>query len=253
MLCLRSVPGITVTDMIDDHRDAGAADESRQRPDIEVLGLGHTAAAKSFVEVAVANPAMESMLKGSAHSRLYVADATEKRKRNKYKSFLADDHPGCDLHVAVLEATGAFGRGAHAILHLCNDLVSESHFAETAGHQFTWAANTFQKFWKQRVARAFWHGSYRMHLENIRALHTQPRASATHLDGIFLRESRQMDGIALDDILIFIGYRAEFIDEEEDEAGPTDPNGDQAEEDAPVEEDAPRAPRDPPPSPAHSQ
>jgi hypothetical protein len=155
-----------ITEML---RDSGYAVKMEPRgtlrgggkgsPDIEVFHYP-VKGCHSLVEVAVVNPIQKNLPKkeDTINKALRAAKAREASKRSKYASIAARNARN-NLQ-AVIETTGATGEGLNFLIENCANKVKEEDPA-TLGRPMTatWAAPSFECYWRQRIAIAVIEGN----------------------------------------------------------------------------------------------
>jgi hypothetical protein len=125
-------------------------DETNERPDMTVMNLKpHTV---SFVEVSVTNPVSATATKSSAAKPLRSGERRAYEKQRKYER-LASTTKSENLQ-AVLETTGAMCKSFRELIKKVGAKASERDDAGGLPPTVTWAANTFSKYWTQRIAIA---------------------------------------------------------------------------------------------------
>lgn len=145
-------PGITVKyDAKIDTPDA----HSGQRPDIIVHGLGLRAGAL-IIEVAVPNPAANSVAHHSALTALYTAKGRERDKTRKYAPLA--EASNSELLIAVVEVPGALGPQLRTII------ARIAHRCKLANLELppyaTWAARSYGSLISQRISAALIKGNW---------------------------------------------------------------------------------------------
>jgi hypothetical protein len=129
------------------------------QPDTTVYGLP-SATETSVVEYSITSPFQDNLLHSTSECALYAATAREREKLAKYRALA--NAKQCKLFAAVMESTGAFGKGLQHLLTLASAAHDRHEFAAKQG--LTWTSNSFKRFWTQRLAVAFWQGTHSMHL-----------------------------------------------------------------------------------------
>jgi hypothetical protein len=140
------------------HAHYHAQGAAEKMPDIEVFNYP-TPGAFAFVEVSVISPFQDHRIRAAAEIPLSAATFREDEKKAKYRALAA-----ATMHTvfaAVVETTGAFGRGLQSILATAASCADKAVFSETA-HLRTWSSKSFKQYWTQRLAVAFWQGSFQM-------------------------------------------------------------------------------------------
>jgi hypothetical protein len=130
-------------------------------PDIEVTGLPADGQ-EAFVEVSITSPFQKERLKAAMVRKLSAATTVERAKTGKYAGFMSK-HVGKTLYVAVMETTGAFGKQMSSLLNELDKLVSaDGSLRGQLAMQWSWASNTFKRFWRQALSISLWKGAMSM-------------------------------------------------------------------------------------------
>ena len=127
-------------------------------PDLEVTGLPKEHQ-EAFVEVTIISPFQKQRVGPASQWKLSAARYKENVKKTKYADLLAKQ-TGKSLYVAAMETTGAFGGGLNQLLNatsaIADPILCHRHLAP----QWNWTSNSFKRYWRQRLAIAFWSGSF---------------------------------------------------------------------------------------------
>jgi hypothetical protein len=125
-------------------------DETNQRPDMTVMNLKpHTV---SFVEVSVTNPVSATATMSTAAKPLRSGERRAYEKQRKYER-LASTTKSENLQ-AILETTGAMCKSFRELIKKVEAKATARCDAGGLPPTVTWAANTFSKYWTQRIAFA---------------------------------------------------------------------------------------------------
>ena len=128
------------------------------RPDIEVYNFPYPGT-NAYVEVSITSPFQSQQIHAASQHPLRAADAREEEKRRKYREMAVRNR--YNILPAVMESTGAFGRSLQQILATTASAAKPEQFANSEPHR-TWASRSFPRYWSQRIAIAFWQGSFAM-------------------------------------------------------------------------------------------
>ena len=121
----------------------------------------------SFVEVTATSHLRERVLQQSQEHPLAAATAGERGKLNKYSQLATDENK--HLYALAFEASGAFGNGVSFLLSRLAARADPVAF-EASSEDRTWASHTWNQWWTQRLACAFWRGSAIMFQKNASAV-----------------------------------------------------------------------------------
>jgi hypothetical protein len=124
---------------------------------LEVTGLPKEHQ-EAFVEVTVISPFQKERVGGASQRKLAAARYAENAKRGKYAEFLAKQ-TGKSFYVAAMETTGAFGGGLNQLLNITSAVADPILCHRHLTPQWNWTSNSFKRFWRQRLAIAFWSGA----------------------------------------------------------------------------------------------
>ena len=127
-----------------------------------------------MADILVTNPARPSVLHQSQGHPLAAATAGERGKLNKYSQLATDENK--HLYALAFEASGAFGKGVSFLLSRLAARADPVAF-EASSEDRTWASHTWNQWWTQRLACAFWRGSAIMFQRNASAMRSRdPRS-----------------------------------------------------------------------------
>ena len=107
----------------------------------------------SYVEFGISSPLGNNVLDRASNTPLVAADTYARQKLTKYDN-LAAFH-GRHVYAAIMESSGALGKGIQDVMATCASQVPSEWFEETAS-QRSYASASFKRFFTQRLTIALW-------------------------------------------------------------------------------------------------
>lgn len=125
-------------------------------PDIALEAYPTPTDPPAFLELAVVNATQPRFLSNAACKPLYAAQTLERFKTNKYKD--RAELINHKIHGIALEFSGAHGPNFAKMMSAMYHRAGKKD--ASLPEDVTWSANTFYKYWAQRIHIALIHGSH---------------------------------------------------------------------------------------------
>ena len=152
--CLQAMGDPVVTEQFKPYQ-ATSGREHNERPDLDVTNFP-APNARALVEFGITSPTTLPNISAAQLTPLAAAHTYEREKTSKYIDLARDLN--ARVYPAIMETTGAMGRGLQDILAKGDEIVSPAWFDRTEDVR-TFTARTFKQFHTQAIAVAFWGGS----------------------------------------------------------------------------------------------
>jgi hypothetical protein len=121
-------------------------------PDTRAANFPRRGGGDAAIEFAISSPGARSIVSYTARTPLYSATIRENQKIAKYANATAAAK--LDNLVAVVEVSGAFGKGLLSIIDAAASYARDYPLSRFHSVKSFWSTPTFQQYWRQRISIA---------------------------------------------------------------------------------------------------